>query len=127
MIIWTAFLLGLVVVRTAGTCGPLALALPGAGGARLPLALSRLGYNLGRVTAYILIGLLFGVVGQTVAFAGLQRWLSLVTGAILLAALFPISRRGFRLCRSKAWPSSNPVSIFTAAALDSRGLFTGSA
>ena len=98
MEIWTAFLLGLVgSLHCAGMCGPLALALPAANGGALPLVTGRIGYNLGRMTAYCLLGIVFGLAGRSVALAGLQRWASLAAGVIILLALIPAWRRGFAL------------------------------
>ncbi|MFO1501332.1 MAG: sulfite exporter TauE/SafE family protein [Verrucomicrobiota bacterium] len=95
---WTAMILGLVgSLHCAGMCGPLALALPGSDGPRMPFWLGRLGYNVGRLTAYALLGLIFGAVGQTVALTGWQRWASLVTGAVVLLAWIPKRRRRVQL------------------------------
>ena len=90
----TAFLIGLAgSVHCAGMCGPLALAVPGGGNSAAGFAASRLAYNLGRVLTYSLLGLFFGLAGQSLAMAGLQRWLSLGLGAVLLLSLVA-SRRG---------------------------------
>jgi len=87
MELWTAFLLGLVgSAHCAGMCGPLVLALPG--GARGPFLVGRLLYNLGRVVTYMLMGALFGLLGHGFVLAGLQRWLSLVLGGVILFGLF---------------------------------------
>jgi uncharacterized protein len=93
MELWTALLLGLVgSLHCAGMCGPLALALPHAGGSPLAFGLGRIAYNLGRITAYGFLGLAFGLLGQTVALAGCQRWASLAAGAAILLTLVPGSR-----------------------------------
>jgi len=95
MEIWTAFLIGLGgSFHCVGMCGPLALALPGGGAARLPLLIGRLLYNAGRVITYALLGGLFGLVGGMVQMAGLQQTLSVVMGAaIILAGLAPLLGR----------------------------------
>jgi len=91
MQLWTAFLLGFVgSAHCAGMCGPLALALPG--GARGTFVVGRVLYNLGRVVTYTAMGAVFGLLGQGFALAGMQRWLSLALGVIILAGLFS-SRR----------------------------------
>lgn len=93
MIYWSTFLLGLVgSLHCIGMCGPLALAVPTAGVGRSAVPRSRLVYNAGRIVTYMAIGLIFGLVGQSLAFAGLQRWVSLGAGFVLLAALFLWSR-----------------------------------
>jgi uncharacterized protein len=85
---WTAFALGLFgSLHCAGMCGPLALALPFAGRATRGLVISRLGYNLGRIITYCLIGALFGLLGKTFVLAGIQRWVSIALGLLLLAGL----------------------------------------
>lgn len=93
MILWTAFLLGLAgSLHCAGMCGPLAMAVPVLGQSRGAILLSRLTYNLGRVTTYVLLGLVFGLIGQTFALAGLQRWVSLTTGVLILIGLLATTR-----------------------------------
>lgn len=85
MQLWTAFLLGFVgSAHCAGMCGPLALALPHWGRGRGSFVAGRLLYNFGRIVTYALMGAAFGLLGQGVAFAGLQRWVSLVLGASIL-------------------------------------------
>lgn len=71
-----------------GMCGPIALALPihdrsfqkRSGGALI--------YNLGRITTYALLGVLFGLAGKSLAMAGWQRGLSIGAGVLLLALAF---------------------------------------
>jgi hypothetical protein len=88
MELWTAFLLGLVgSLHCAGMCGPLALALPVTGATAAGFTLGRLVYNLGRLATYCVLGLIFGLVGQTLLLAGFQRWVSIALGALLLAGL----------------------------------------
>jgi len=92
---WTAFILGLVgSVHCAGMCGPLALALPSTG-SRLPgLVASRIAYNVGRIVTYCLLGLTFGLLGRTLALAGIQRWLSIGLGIALLTGLLGSRKLG---------------------------------
>jgi uncharacterized protein len=90
---WTAFVLGLVgSLHCAGMCGPLALALPVAGGSPSRFLLGRVVYNLGRVTTYCVLGLVFGSIGRSLLLAGVQRWVSIGLGLLLLVGLFS-SRR----------------------------------
>ncbi|MGA2658360.1 MAG: sulfite exporter TauE/SafE family protein [Verrucomicrobiota bacterium] len=90
---WTAFILGLVgSAHCAGMCGPLALAMPGAGTSGPGFWAGRLGYNLGRILTYGALGVVFGLAGRSLFLAGLQRWLSIGLGAALLAGLLA-SRR----------------------------------
>ena len=89
MQLWTAFLLGFVgSAHCAGMCGPLALALPHWGRGQGSFVLGRLLYNFGRIVTYAVMGGMFGLLGQGVALAGLQRWVSLGLGALILIGVF---------------------------------------
>ncbi len=89
MELWTAFILGLVGgLHCAGMCGPLALALPGKNRQGVVFLVGRLAYNVGRVVAYCLLGLVFGALGKTLWLAGFQRWTSVALGVALLVGLF---------------------------------------
>lgn len=88
MILLTAIMLGLVgSLHCAGMCGPLALALPMTGNSRATFVLGRVAYNLGRIVTYCTLGAAFGLVGQTLALAGFQRWVSLAAGSAILIGL----------------------------------------
>jgi hypothetical protein len=93
MELWTAFMLGLVgSLHCAGMCGPLALALPAGEGRAVNHFVGRLAYNLGRLVTYCALGVVFGLIGKTLLLAGIQRWLSISLGVLLLSGLF-LSRR----------------------------------
>lgn len=90
---WTAFILGFAgSLHCAAMCGPLALALPVDRSSAFAAAVGRVVYNLGRILTYCLLGLLFGLVGKTLLMAGVQRWVSIGLGIILVTGLFA-SRR----------------------------------
>lgn len=82
----TSFMLGFVgSFHCIGMCGPIALLLPVqhlTGGKKMAGILL---YNAGRVSAYAIFGLLFGWLGQQLYLGGLQQWLSIITGCLLLA------------------------------------------
>lgn len=83
-----AFLLGFAgSLHCAGMCGPLALALPPAGNSAGGFLAGRLAYNAGRILTYGLLGLVFGLIGQGMLLAGVQRWVSLGLGVALLIGL----------------------------------------
>lgn len=89
MQLWTAFLLGFVgSAHCAGMCGPLALALPHWGRGQGSFLAGRLLYNFGRIVTYAMMGSVFGLLGQGVALAGLQRWVSLTLGVLILIGVF---------------------------------------
>jgi sulfite exporter TauE/SafE len=93
MELWTAFLLGLVgSAHCAGMCGPLALALPATGNTRASFLAGRVLYNAGRLVTYAVLGAAFGLLGQTVALAGFQRWVSLAAGVAILLGLLASGR-----------------------------------
>src|SRR5579872_2463395 len=88
MTLWTALLLGLVgSLHCAGMCGPLALALPPGSNSRFGFVAGRLAYNFGRIVTYCSLGLIFGVIGRSLFLAGIQRWVSIFLGLILLVGL----------------------------------------
>jgi sulfite exporter TauE/SafE len=109
MELWTAFLLGLVgSAHCAGMCGPLALALPPTGNTRALFLAGRLAYNAGRLLTYAAIGAVFGLLGQSLALAGLQRWVSLGIGVALLIGLLASSRfaTGLPVVNAVGWLKS---------------------
>ncbi len=89
--IGTAFALGLAgSMHCAGMCGPLMVALPSArrGAA---VWLDAASYQLGRIGAYTVLGLFFGLIGKGISLAGFQQLLAVGGGAVLLGgALFPL-------------------------------------
>ncbi|MCK5702284.1 MAG: sulfite exporter TauE/SafE family protein, partial [Cyclobacteriaceae bacterium] len=89
--LWSAFLIGLFgSFHCIGMCGPIALALPIQNNNRLNLIVGRLLYNIGRAITYAAIGLVFGLVGQSLSLAGLQQSVSIIAGVlILLMVLLP--------------------------------------
>lgn len=92
--IWPAFILGAAgSLHCVGMCGPLALALPGNAN-RSRFITGRLLYNAGRVVTYAALGAIFGLIGETLVLAGLQRGLSIAAGVILLGWLILRLRPG---------------------------------
>lgn len=89
MNLWTGFLLGLLGgLHCAGMCGPLLLAVPRTGTSSAGFAFGRLVYQGGRILTYGALGVVCGLLGRTLLLAGIQRWLSILLGAALLAGLF---------------------------------------
>ncbi len=86
-LLWTALLLGLAgSVHCAAMCGPLLLAVARARGNQNQTA-STVAYHAGRISIYVLLGLVFGALGHTLALAGWQRGLSIFAGATMLLGL----------------------------------------
>lgn len=104
--LWTACLLGLAgSLHCAGMCGPLALAVPSTGRGRMGFLAGRLAYQAGRLATYCLLGIVLGVVGRSLALAGVQRWASVAAGVWILAGLGVLSggASGWGLVRGVQW------------------------
>jgi len=73
-----------------GMCGPIVFLLPVKGrGSRRFLGLGL--YHLGRILAYTLLGVAFGLIGKGLSLFGWQQKLSVLTGiTLILAAFFPL-------------------------------------
>lgn len=73
-----------------GMCGPIAIALPLHGKSKLQKLFEGILYNLGRTTTYIIFGFILGLFGQGLGALGFQRWVSIITGTlIIITALSP--------------------------------------
>lgn len=91
MELWTAFLIGFIgSFHCVGMCGPIALSLPYQDVTKVKTASNVLLYNFGRITTYALIGLIFGLIGKSIALAGFQQGLSIAIGVLMLLAAFSI-------------------------------------
>jgi sulfite exporter TauE/SafE len=122
MELWSAFLVGFVgSLHCAGMCGPLALALPAAGPGCAAFVAGRIIYNLGRITSYCLLGVVFGLVGKSLALVGLQRWASLAAGVSILVTAVASSRYGLGLpaARTVAWLKAAFASLLKRRTLPS--------
>lgn len=84
---WPAFVLGILgSTHCVGMCGAIAISLPKRDVSSISHFLDSLWYNLGRITTYGIMGLLFGLIGNTLVFAGWQRWGAIILGVFLLFA-----------------------------------------
>ena len=87
--IWSAFLIGLFgSFHCIGMCGPIALALPTQHNNKVALVTGRILYNVGRAITYAAIGLVFGLVGQSLSLVGFQQSVSIIAGVLLLLMVF---------------------------------------
>ena len=121
--LWAGFVFGLLgSFHCVGMCGAIALALPGAGQRRARYVAGRVLYNLGRVSTYTALGLLAGVLGQSLRLTGLQQGLSVASGVLILllvavperhtgraAALLGLDRPLFRLKQALAYFFQRPA------------------
>ncbi len=84
-----AFILGITgSLHCVGMCGPIALTIPISTTSLLTKIIGAFIYNLGRVIIYAFLGLLFGIIGKTFSFFGLQQALSIVVGVLILVWVF---------------------------------------
>jgi uncharacterized protein len=91
MFIWTGFLIGIAgSFHCIGMCGPIVLAMSSNSEKKWKFLSNRVIYNSGRVISYSLLGILSGLLGAGVRMAGMQRWLSIALGIIIiLTVLIP--------------------------------------
>ena len=100
--LFAAFLLGAMgSFHCVGMCGPLALSIPIANNSFSSLCTGSLLYNVGRITTYGLLGALIGGIGVTAATFGIQQWLSVILGSVILIILL-INKR--KLSGSQQFP-----------------------
>ncbi|CAG5069373.1 hypothetical protein DYBT9623_02109 [Dyadobacter sp. CECT 9623] len=84
-----ALTMGLVSsLHCIGMCGPIALAMPVHRGSRWRQAAGLLTYNFGRAGGYVLLGLLVGSIGASLAWIGLLKYLSIAVGFTMLLYVF---------------------------------------
>lgn len=67
-----------------GMCGPIALSLGLSGAKAGRLVFKNLAYQLGRIFTYALLGALLGILGKGFELAGLQSYLTIFSGAVLI-------------------------------------------
>lgn len=87
----SAFVLGFLgSLHCVGMCGPIAFMLPVDRTSSLK-KISQIGiYHLGRLLAYSLIGLVFGLIGKSLYLFGFQQQLSILVGILMvLSVLIP--------------------------------------
>lgn len=81
----SALILGLVSsLHCIGMCGPIAMMLPLNRHNPAKRAAQLLLYHFGRMTAYGSLGLVFGIMGKGLYLAGVQQYLSIVAGVIMI-------------------------------------------
>ncbi len=82
------FVLGILgSFHCLGMCGPIAIAIPHRSSSRLGILLESLVYNFGRVITYSVMGLLLGFVGTPLRLAGIQEYVAVATGILMLLFL----------------------------------------
>ena len=70
-----------------GMCGPLVLALPLSHASNLHRITAGVIYNIGRAITYGIFGIIFGIIGKGLHLTGIQQWVSIAFGIILIFAV----------------------------------------
>lgn len=91
--LWSAIILGLLgSFHCVGMCGPIAFMLPVDRSNSVKKISQITTYHLGRILAYSLIGLFFGLVGKSLYIFGIQQQLSIAIGVLMiLVVLIPVN------------------------------------
>jgi uncharacterized protein len=87
--IFAGLIIGLLgSMHCIGMCGPVVFALPAGYLKSKKFILGRVVYNLGRVITYSIFGLIFGLIGKGFFLAGIQQWVSIAMGVLILLIVF---------------------------------------
>ncbi|PNQ72474.1 hypothetical protein C1T31_11840 [Hanstruepera neustonica] len=83
--LWSAIIFGLLgSFHCVGMCGPIAFMLPVDRSNSFKKTAQILAYHIGRLFAYALIGLVFGLVGKSLYLFGIQQQLSIFIGILMI-------------------------------------------
>jgi sulfite exporter TauE/SafE len=98
----SALVLGLLgSFHCIGMCGPIAIALPLKTNTWSARIASSLVYNIGRTITYGILGFIFGLIGKGISLGGLQQWVSIILGIIMiLSVIFPFLFRKIKIEKS---------------------------
>lgn len=89
--LYTAILFGLISsLHCVGMCGPIAMMLPVDRNNQAKKVMQILIYHFGRLTSYAFLGLVFGLLGRGLYLAGIQQWISISVGIVMIGiAIIP--------------------------------------
>jgi len=83
--LYTAFIFGLISsFHCVGMCGPIAMMLPVDRTNEAKKVTQIITYHIGKLTAYGLLGLIFGLLGKSFYLAGLQQQMSIILGILMI-------------------------------------------
>lgn len=117
-------------LHCVGMCGPIALSLPVVNTSHASKYIGTLLYNLGRVVTYAMLGVLFGLIGQSLVWMGFQQGLSIALGVLLLLLvllpkrftnriqIFPKAMASIRGGIGKLFQTRSYSSLFTIGVLN---------
>ena len=89
--LYSAFIFGLISsFHCVGMCGPIAMMLPVDRNNEAKKVTQIITYHIGKLTAYGILGLIFGLFGRSFYLAGMQQQLSIIVGVLMIVvALVP--------------------------------------
>ena len=89
--LYSAFIFGLISsFHCVGMCGPIAMMLPVYINNEAKKVTQIITYHIGKLTAYGILGLIFGLLGRSFYLAGMQQQLSIIVGVLMIVvALVP--------------------------------------
>ncbi len=91
--LWSAVIFGLLgSFHCVGMCGPIAFMLPVDRTNSTKKVFQIFTYHFGRILAYSIIGLVFGLVGKSLYIFGLQQQLSIAIGILMIVAVLTPTR-----------------------------------
>ncbi|MQP23477.1 sulfite exporter TauE/SafE family protein [Flavobacterium sp. LMO8] len=89
--LYSAFIFGLISsFHCIGMCGPIAMMLPVDRNNEVKKITQIITYHIGKLVAYGILGLVFGLLGRSFYLAGMQQQLSIIVGILMiLVAVIP--------------------------------------
>ncbi|AEE20351.1 hypothetical protein JM84_2310 [Dokdonia sp. Hel_I_63] len=86
--LWSALIFGLLgSFHCVGMCGPIAFMLPVDRKSPVKRAFQLMSYHAGRILTYSVLGLVFGIVGKSFNFFGIQQQLSIIIGVLMIVVI----------------------------------------
>lgn len=86
--LWSALIFGLLgSFHCVGMCGPIAFMLPVDRSNNFRKVTQIFTYHFGRIVAYSIIGVFFGLVGKSLYIFGLQQQLSIFIGVLMIVVI----------------------------------------
>lgn len=91
--LYTAFIFGFISsFHCIGMCGPIALMLPVDRTNQTKKVIQIIIYHMGRLSAYAVMGLVFGLLGKGLFLAGIQQKLSIFIGVLMIVVILMPNR-----------------------------------
>lgn len=111
-----------------GMCGPLVMSIHKSGGSHKPNIINQIAHHLGKILSYVLIGLLFGSLGQTFNLFLSQQKLSIAVGVSFIL-FFTFSRIKSSYLKSSLTSKILPLTKFFTQLVEGKSIlklfFTG--